>query len=460
MAVTKIHPIKTTLKKAIDYICNGDKTDDEIYVTTHLCSRENAHKEFELTKKQFGSKTKILAHHLIQSFVPEEVSFEEAHQVGIELCDKILEGRYEYVLATHIDKDHIHNHIIFNSIDVDEGKIYHSYYGSYMNIRNQSDKLCKEHNLSVIDLETQKEINEIKRRKFVSWYDWNEDKKGKSYKSRLQFDMDRVIQKAINWEHFLKIMEQYGYEIKFGKYIAFKHKNQQRFTRAKTIGDNYTEEKIKERIRNKDKEIGEFVDKTKYGNQDWAVYTNMQIASKILLKIRDKGFNSMEALEKGIQKISFQKNELKQEFDKLSWEQKRIKEVVKHIQICISKREHYQGYRKNPNDKIYMMMNRKDIEAYQKSYEEIDIFIKQFPHLRHMVVGELKTKTSKNLFRKLNEHSKELQAKQEVIAKKHNALSVKYEELEHLKNNMNEYIGNKKLRKCNRKKALLNKSVL
>lgn len=444
MAVTKIHPIKTILKKAIDYICNGDKTDDEIYVTTHLCSRENAHKEFELTRKQFNSRTKTLAHHLIQSFVPEEVSFEEAHQVGIELCEKILEGKYEYVLATHIDKDHIHNHIIFNSIDVKEGKIYHSYYGSYMNIRNQSDKLCKEHNLSVIDQETEKEINEIKRKKFVSWHDWNEDKKGKSYKSRLQFDMDRVIQKAINWEHFLKIMEQYGYEIKFGKHIAFKQKNQQRFTRAKTIGTNYTEEKIKERIRNKDKEIGEFVDKSKYENQDWVVHINMQVASKILLKIRDKGFNSMEALEKGIQKISFQKNELKQEFDKLSWEQKRIKEVVKHIQICISKREHYEGYRKNPNDKIYMMMNRKDVEAYQKSYDEIDIFLKQFPHLRHVVLGELKIKSSKNLFRKFNEHSKDLQAKQEEVIKKYNSLATQYEELEHLKVNMDDYLGRNK----------------
>lgn len=96
---TKIHPIKTTLKKAIDYICNGDKTDDEIYVTTYLCSRENAHKEFELTKKQFNSRTKTLAHHLIQSFVPEEVSSHEAHQVGIELCEKILGGEYEYVFG-------------------------------------------------------------------------------------------------------------------------------------------------------------------------------------------------------------------------------------------------------------------------------------------------------------------------------------------------------------------------
>ena len=455
MAVTKIHPIKTTLKKAIDYICNGDKTDDEIYVITHLCSRENAHKEFELTKKQFNSRTKTLAHHLIQSFVPEEVSFGEAHQVGIELCEKILEGKYEYVLATHIDKDHIHNHIIFNSIDVDEGKVYHSYYSSYMNIRNQSDRLCKEHNLSVIDQETEKEINEIKRRKFVNWYDWNEDKKGKSYKSRLQFDMDRVIQKAINWEHFLKIMEQYGYEIKFGKHIAFKQKNQQRFTRAKTIGTNYTEEKIKERIRNKDKEIGELVDKTKYGNQDWVVHTNMQVASKILLKIRDKGFNSMEALEKEIPKISFQKNELKQEFDKLSWEQKSIKEVVKHIQICISKREHYEGYRKNPNDKIYMMMNRKDVEAYQKSYEEIDVFLKQFPHLKDMVLGEMRSKSGKNLFQKLNEYSKDLQVKQEEIIKKHNSLLKQYDELQHLKVNMNEYLGNEKTLEIQPKKSII-----
>ena len=99
---------------------------------------------------------------------------------------------------------------------------------------------------------------------------------------------------------------------------------------------------------------------------------------------------------------------MKQKFDKLLLEQKRIKEVVKHIQICISKREHYEGYRKNLNVKIYMMMNRKDVEVYQKSYDEIDIFLKQFLHLRHVVIGELKTKLSTNLFRKLNEHSKEL----------------------------------------------------
>ena len=152
----------------------------------------------------------------------------------------------------------------------------------------------------------------------------------------------------------------------------------------------------------------------------------------------------MEELERGISRISIEKNDLKREFDKLSLEQKRIKEVVKHIQICISKREHYEGYRKNPNDKIYMMMNRKDVEAYQKSYEEIDIFLKQFPHLRHIVVGELKTKSDKNLFRKLNEYSKELQAKQEEIAKKHNSLAAQYDGLKHLKVNMDSYLDRDK----------------
>ena len=207
----------------------------------------------------------------------------------------------------------------------------------------------------------------------------------------LQFDIDRTIKQSINWQDFLSKMKSCGYEIKQGKHIAFRTKNQQRFTRAKIIGANYTEERIKERILNKDKELGNIIDiknnekaKSSKGYEHWATKHNLQTAASTLVEIRNKGFNSMEELERGISRISIEKNELKRQFDKLSWEQKRIKEVVKHIQICLSKREHYEGYRRNPNDKIYMMMNRKDVEAYQKSYEEIDIFLKQFPHLRHV----------------------------------------------------------------------------
>lgn len=450
MAVTKIHLIKTTLKKAIDYICNEYKTDDEIYVTTHLCSRENAHKEFELTKKQFGSRTKTLAHHLIQSFVPEEVSFEEAHQVGIELCEKILEGKYEYVLATHIDKDHIHNHIIFNSIDADEGKVYHSYYGSYMSIRNQSDKLCKEHNLSVIDQETQREINEIRRRKFVNWYDWNEDKKGSSYKSRLQFDIDRAIKQSINWQDFLSKMESYGYEIKKGKYIAFRTKNQQRFTRAKTIGVNYTEERIKDRILNKDIELGNIIDiknndkaKSSKGYEHWATKHNMTTAAGTMIAIRDKGFRSMTELEHEIKRLSSRTNQRRKEFRDKEFEQKRIKEITKHLQTCINKKAHYDGYRKNTNDKIYMMMNRKDVEAYQDAFSEVEVFIKQFPHLKKEILEGLKRSDGKTIFKKLNQHSKSLHDIQKELSEEHDKLQEKRTELELLKANIDQYLGRK-----------------
>ena len=447
MAVTKIHPIKTTLKKAIDYICNGDKTDDEIYVTMHLCSRENAHKEFELTKKQFNSRTKTLAYHLIQSFVPEEVSFEEAHQVGMELCEKILEGKYEYVLATHIDKDHIHNHIIFNSIDIDDGKVYHSYYGSYMNIRSQSDRLCREHNLSVINQETQKEINEIKRRKFVNWYDWNEDKKGSSYKSRLQFDVDRAIKQSINWQDFLSKMERYGYEIKQGKHIAFRSKNQQRFTRAKTIGVNYTEERIKDRILNKDKELGNIIDiknnekaKSSKSYEHWATKHNLKTAASTVVAMRERGLNSLSELQEEIRRISCWTIEKRKTFKKLEFEQKRLKEVVKSIQVCINKREHYKGYKKNPNDKIYKMINKKNIEAYEKGYEEVEVFIKQFPHLRGELVKGLKKGNSNDLFKGLNQHSKNILKEQTKLVKECNKLQVECEVLEKLESNMIAYL--------------------
>lgn len=286
----------------------------------------------------------------------------------------------------------------------------------------------------------------------MNWYDWNEDKKGSSYKSRLQFDIDRTIKQSINWQDFLSKMKSCGYEIKQGKHIAFRSKNQQRFTRSKTIGKNYTEERIKVRILNKEKELGNIIDiknnekvKSSKGYERWATKHNMKTAASTMVAIHEKEFGSMKELEKAIARISVKKNGLKQEFDKLSWEQKRIKEVVKHIQICISKREHYDGYLKNPNDKIYMMINRKDVESYQKSYEKIDIFLKQFPQLRHVVLGELKTKSGKNLFRKLNEHSKKLQSKQEEIIKKHNLLVAEHDELEHLKDNMNKYLGRTKM---------------
>ena len=143
MAITKIHPIKSTLKKAIDYIVDPAKTDDKLLVSSFGCAVETADLEFEKTRLLAMQKGNNLAHHLIQAFEPGEVSYAQAHEIGRQLADEILGGKYEYVIATHINKEHCHNHIIFCAVDFAEHKKYISNRKSYAQIRRVSDRLCR-----------------------------------------------------------------------------------------------------------------------------------------------------------------------------------------------------------------------------------------------------------------------------------------------------------------------------
>ena len=245
-------------------------------------------------------------------------------------------------------------------------------------------------------------------------------------------------------------MEGCGYEIKFGKHIAFRKKGQQRLIRAKTIGDNYTEERIKDRILNKEKELGNIIDiknnekaKSSKGYQHWATKHNMTTAANTMIAIRDKGFHSMMELESEIQRLSSQANHLRKEFRDKEFELKRIKEITKQLQICINKKAHYDGYRKNPNDKIYMMMNRKDVEAYKEAFSEIEVFIKQFPHLKKEILEGLKRGDGKSIFKELNQHSKSLHDIQKELAEEHDKLQEKRSELDGLKANIDQYLGHK-----------------
>ena len=150
MAYTKIHAIKATVDKAIDYICNPEKTDEKMFVSSYACSPETAAYDFKYTLDHCRENSPNKAYHLIQAFAPGEVGFEEAHRIGKELADKLLVGKYSYVVTTHIDKGHVHNHIIFCAADNIEHNKYHDCKQSYYHIRKLSDELCKEHNLSVI----------------------------------------------------------------------------------------------------------------------------------------------------------------------------------------------------------------------------------------------------------------------------------------------------------------------
>ena len=239
MAITKIHPITTTLTKALNYIQNPKKTDGTLLVDGYGCVPETAYQQFMRTKEKVDKKDGYLAFHLIQSFSPGEVDYETAHKIGIELADKVFKGRFQYVIATHIDRGNVHNHIIANSVSFKDFGKYNSSPNSYYFIRRTSDMLCKEYGLSVVA---------EPKDKGKSHYEHSLDKKGQSWKSLLRQNIDRCIIKARDWDEFLLLMQREKYEIKSGKYISFRAEGQERFTRSKTLGADYTEEQIRNRI--------------------------------------------------------------------------------------------------------------------------------------------------------------------------------------------------------------------
>lgn len=243
MAVTKIKAIRGTLSKAIAYILNPEKTDEKLLVSSYGCASETAAREFEWTRKLAEQKgmnpVRIIARHVIQSFEIGEVTPELAHEIGKQFADEILGGKYEYVLTTHIDKDHVHNHLIFNAVDFVNYHAYKSYKRIYYDMREVSDRLCKENGLSVIP---------PSQNKGMGYKEYTEAKRGTSWKQKLKQTIDRLVITAKDYDDFLRLMQEAGYEIKTGKYISFRAEAQERFTRSKTIGENYTEERIKERI--------------------------------------------------------------------------------------------------------------------------------------------------------------------------------------------------------------------
>ena len=231
------------MSKAIAYILNPEKTDEKLLVSSYGCASETAAREFEWTRKIAEQKgmnpVRIIARHVIQSFEIGEVTPELAHEIGKQFADEILGGKYEYVLTTHIDKDHVHNHLIFNAVDFVDYHAYKSYKRIYFDMREVSDRLCKENGLSVIP---------PSQNKGMGYKEYTEAKRGTSWKQKLKQTIDRLVITAKDYDDFLRLMQEAGYEIKTGKYISFRAKGQERFTRSKTIGENYTEERIKERI--------------------------------------------------------------------------------------------------------------------------------------------------------------------------------------------------------------------
>ena len=379
MAVTKTHPIKSTLKAAIDYILNPEKTDGKLLASSFGCGLETADIEFAWTREAAGDRGTHLGRHLIQSFAVGETTPEEAHKIGMELAGAVLGGKYEFVLTTHVDKDHLHNHLIFNSVSFVDYKKYHSNKQSYYHIRRTSDRICKEHGLSVV-------VPGQDRGK--SYAEYTAEKQGTSYKAKLKTAIDNLIPRVKDFDELLRRLQEMGYEIKQGKYISFRAAGQERFTRTKTLGAAYTEEAIKERIKGvyiakskplrEDKKIRLVVDiensikaQQSAGYERWAKIHNLKQAAKTMNFLTEHKIEQYTELTAKITEVA---KASEQAADSLKEVEKRLTDMtllIKNINTYQKTKPAYAAYRKAKDKEKYRTAHESDIILYEAAAKAI-----------------------------------------------------------------------------------------
>ena len=238
---------KTTavsLQDALDYAANRDKTEQSCFESSYACTLETAFADMRQTKEQWNKPGGVQGYHLVQSFAADEVTPELAHRIAKELADRVLGGRYEYVIGTHLNTGHIHSHIVWNSVSCVDGKKYRSNYKSYVTeIRAVSDELCRKYKLSVIDTENSNHVAK-------PYVEWLAEKNGQpTWRTAIRQDVDEAIQQSLTWRQFLNALERKGYEVRMGrKYPVLRPPGKERFVRFKTLGKRYTPEAIQTRI--------------------------------------------------------------------------------------------------------------------------------------------------------------------------------------------------------------------
>ena len=374
MAVTKIKPIKSTLSKALDYIENPDKTDGKMLVSSFGCSYETADIEFEYTLSQALQKGNNLAFHLIQSFEPGEVDYQKAHEIGKQLADAVTKGQHEYVLTTHIDKGHVHNHIIFCAVNFVDHRKYNSNKRSYYGIRNMSDKLCRENGLSV--------VVPGKGSKGKSYAEYQAEKTGTSWKGKLKIAVDALIPQVSSFEELLQRLQAAGYEIKPGKYVSCRAPGQERFTRLKTLGADYTEEAIRERIAGRrakaakapreQRGVSLLIDiensikaAQSKGYEQWAKIHNLKQAAKTMNFITEHKIEQYTDLTAKIAEIQ---TESEQAADALKSAEKRLADMavlIKNVSTFQKTKPAYDAYRKARNKDSYRAAHEREIILHE-----------------------------------------------------------------------------------------------
>lgn len=379
MAVTKTHPIKSTLKAAIDYICNPEKTDGKLLVSAYGCAAETADIEFAWTRRHAIDKGTNLGRHLIQAFQPGEVTPEQAHEIGMQLAKEILSGKYEFVLTTHIDKDHVHNHLIFNSVSFVDHKHYHSNKRSYHFIRRTSDRLCKEHGLSVII---------PGQDKGKSYIEHQAAQNGTSYKAKLKAAIDRLLPACSNLEELLRRLQREGYEVKRGKYISARAPDRERFTRLKTLGVDYTEEALAVRIAGRSRpshqpkpqngKISLLIDiqnnikaQQSAGFPHWAKLNNLKQAARTMNFLTEHGITSYGELESRLAGLMERRDTAHASIKDTERRMADLSLVMKHAATYRQLQPVYDRYRQSRDKEKFLRGHEGEIILFEAATREL-----------------------------------------------------------------------------------------
>lgn len=445
MAVTKIHGIKTTVNKAIDYICNPVKTDEKIYISSFACSPETAALDFKYTldhtnEQSFsdGQDRENKAFHLIQAFQPGEVSYEEAHAIGKEMADKLLEGKYSYVLTTHIDKGHVHNHLIFCAADNLQYSHYHDCKKSYWNIRKLNDRLCQEHGLSVI---------EPNGKRGMKYNEWSANKTDTGWKNQIRKDINQTVKAVSTYEEFLALMAAKGYEMKGvdisengGKYITFRPPGKDRPIRGstKSLGKNFTKERIKERIENKrqrnifspkNKRIIEIASDPKFteniGLKKWAAKENLKIASETYNKMIAHDIHNFTELDRRISSLLEQTRVSNSTIVSLEHQMQKLAEIIKYAEQYQENKPYNDRYKKVKDQDRFLRKYESQLILFSGAERMLQ---RDSIDLAHMNIGKLK-QTYNDLLSRKNE-----------LFRQHKASKTEIAELELIRQNMEKYL--------------------
>jgi hypothetical protein len=417
MHVIKGQTVAHTVHERLSYAINPEKTNSGQLVKAYGCEPETAAGEMLLCKKEYETyigrgeekKSDIVLYQIRQSFKPGEITPEKAQEIGFELAMSFTKGKYQFVVATHTDHAHIHNHIIFNSTSIDHTQKFRNFFGSSEAIRKISDKLCLENGLSIIE----------KPKQGPSHYGkWLGDKKPLSWQEKLRQIIDAVMaQKPADFDTFLKLMMESGYEVKQGQHLAFKASGQQKFTRLRSLGEGYSEDELRSAIlgktvhapkakvpyrKNPDK-INLLVDiqaKLQAGKgsgyERWAKVFNLKQMAQTINFLTENNITDYEKLVEKTKAATDRYHELSQQIKDLEKRMAEITELKKHIINYAKTKEIYTAYRESGFSGRFYEANAEDILIHQSAKQAFSLLsAKQIPAMKNLQLEYQKCSSAK-----------------------------------------------------------------